>query len=149
MRFTTMALAGVALSFGTAAQAVDWRVAATNDTAVMFVDIDSVQSSSGYRRGSVTTVLMPDDSGERDWTRSVYVREVNCGAAQVRTISSAFYLDNGLLLEQSDELSDWGGIIEGSMLGAVTDTICGTAAIDAEPVSDPEEWAEEYFYYGY
>jgi hypothetical protein len=129
-----MAAALAAAAVPTAAAAESWRLAASNDGAMMFVDTDSQQRTGNNMRIVVMTVALPDRPG--DWDRSVILREIDCRGGRSAMLESSFF-DGPRLIETNRRRTPMEAHRSGSMIGGVVQVACGQAPYESDVIPDP------------
>jgi hypothetical protein len=140
---------GLAASLMTAtpAAAASWRVAAIGgdapDRSVFLVDTESVRRNGESIRFWTQTIMERVDE-ERDWDRSVTLREGSCAEHSTAIIQNSFYRGGEHVETDRERLAP---VFHqpGSMMHGVMETACGRRDYVTEGVGDPEPVVRAFF----
>jgi hypothetical protein len=134
MRKITLVIAALVASLTTPAAAEAWRLAASGDNAVMFVDTDS-QSQRGETIW-VTVMTIASAQVATDWDQSIIRREIDCRGSRSTMLDRSFFL-RGRLTSNASNREPADTHAPGTMMRGVLEAACGLRAYDSGPVADP------------
>ena len=137
----------VSLMSATPAMAANWRVAATGgdapDRSVFLVDTESIRRNGDSIRFWTHTIMERVDN-ERDWDRSVTLREGSCADSSTAIVQNSFYRAGEHVETDRERLA---AVFHqpGSMMHGVMAAACGRREYVTEGVSDPEPVIRAFF----
>lgn len=140
--FTTAILAAA-----TPAAAETWRMVGNGGTApqrsVYLLDTDSI-SRTGNKVRFRTTTVWEGVTDERDFDKSITMREGDCGTMSSKIVANSYYRNS--MLQSSDDLE--GSMLkhgETSLMYGVMDAVCRGVGFESGPLQNPEASVRSWF----
>jgi len=130
------------------AMAEQWFMVATAPEEISYADADSLVSQDNHRTLEVFTGNLNGVGPEGNIFYSTVKLEIDCGAHALRLLGGKDYDDNRQYLSASEFDAGWQAIPDDSVAQNFDAFAC-SGGFRANPVSDPFDDADIYFYYYY